>query len=147
MTEPTSTISDYFVALERLKAGQSVYVARGTRITNDAVALEAGRGKGTIKKSRPVFAALIEAIDAAAVAQTNASPDQLKKVQLERVKDTANQHRNDLDAALGSLVARLAEVHDLKKQVTALQSEVQTLTERLTQVSTGKVVKLKPALV
>lgn len=146
MTEPTQAISDYFAALERLKAGRPLHVARGTRITNDAVALEAGRGKGTIKKSRPVFSALIEAIDTAAEAQANASPEQQKKVQLERVKGTANQHRNDLDAALGSLVARLAEVHELKKTVRGLEDQVQELTDRLARVSKEKIVKLKPAL-
>jgi polyhydroxyalkanoate synthesis regulator phasin len=145
MTEPTQAITDYFAALERLQAGRPVRVSKGTRITNDAVALEAGRGKGTIKKSRPVFAALIEAIDVAADAQANASPEQLKNAQLQRVKGTANQQRLELDAALGSLVARYAEVHELKKRVASLEAEVHLLKEKLAKASSGKVVKLKVA--
>lgn len=62
-------LDDYFAALERLKKGTSKKVPKGTRITNDAVALEAGRGKGSIKKSRLVFADLIAAIEEAARAQ------------------------------------------------------------------------------
>ena len=65
-------LDDYFAALERLKKGTSKIVPKGTKITNDAVALEAGRGKGSIKKSRLVFADLIAAIDEAA--KTQASP-------------------------------------------------------------------------
>jgi hypothetical protein len=52
-------VDKYFAALERLKA-------RGEPISNDAVALEAGSGRGSIKKSRPAYAELIAAIDAAA---------------------------------------------------------------------------------
>ena len=64
-----SAIADYEEALERLKTGKPIRVAVGTRITNDAVSLEAGRGKGTIKKSRASFAKLILEIEAAAEGQ------------------------------------------------------------------------------
>jgi hypothetical protein len=56
-------LKEYFAALGRLKEGEPVNVPKGTRITNDSVSLEAGRKKGTIKKSRPIFSDLIEAID------------------------------------------------------------------------------------
>jgi hypothetical protein len=56
-------LKEYFAALGRLKEGKPVNVPKGTRITNDSVSLEAGRKKGTIKKSRPIFSDLIEAID------------------------------------------------------------------------------------
>ena len=62
----SDTLNVYFEALERLKKGRPTSVPKGTRITNDAVAIEAGRGKGSIKKSRAVFRALIEAIAQAA---------------------------------------------------------------------------------
>ncbi|SDJ55530.1 hypothetical protein SAMN04487926_16229 [Paraburkholderia steynii] len=67
----TSALTDYFEALERLKTGVPRVVPQGTRITNDAVSLEAGRGKGTIKKSRPVFADLIKAIEEATVVRSD----------------------------------------------------------------------------
>jgi hypothetical protein len=65
----TDILKDYFEALERLKREKPVNVPKGTKITNDSVSLEAGRKKGTIKRSRPIFSELIEAIDAAAKAE------------------------------------------------------------------------------
>ena len=61
-----NTLQDYFDALERLKNNKTINVPLGTKISNDAVSLEAGRKKGTIKKSRPQFAELIAKIDTAA---------------------------------------------------------------------------------
>lgn len=112
------SICDYFDALERLKEGKPVVVPKGTKITNDAVALEAGRGKGSIKKSRSVFADLIGAIDEAAKAQ--ASPEIARKDQLARLKAKVNQYRSDLDAALGRELCLLREVFELKKEIKRL---------------------------
>ena len=61
----TSQVSKYFEALERLKG-------RGAPINNDAVAIEAGSGRGSIKKSRLAYAELIAAIDLAATEQAEA---------------------------------------------------------------------------
>lgn len=144
MTQPTQALSEYFEALARLRVGRPIHVRKGTKITNDAVALEAGRGKGSIKKSRSAFTALIQAIDAATAEQASRSPEQHQKAQLEKVKSTAHQYRNDLDAAVTSLVARLYEVHELKKKVRTLEERVQTLTERLSKVSNARVQSLKP---
>ncbi len=47
-------VDKYLAALERLKA-------RREPINNDTVALEAGSGRGSIKKSRPAYAGLITA--------------------------------------------------------------------------------------
>ncbi|RXJ78764.1 hypothetical protein CRV03_01685 [Arcobacter sp. F155] len=55
-------IDDYFEALERLKNNVPIRIPKGSKINNDNVSLEAGRKKGTIKKSRPVFDELIEEI-------------------------------------------------------------------------------------
>ncbi|MEK6290834.1 MAG: hypothetical protein V4793_05485 [Paraburkholderia tropica] len=49
----SDAMTDYYAALERLKK------RKGARINNDTVAIEAGRKKGSIKKSRPLFAQLI----------------------------------------------------------------------------------------
>lgn len=58
----SETIDDYFEALERLKNNVPIRIPKGSKINNDNVSLEAGRKKGTIKKSRPVFDELIEEI-------------------------------------------------------------------------------------
>lgn len=114
----SSPLTEYFEALERLKANKPVRVGKGIRITNDSVALEAGRGKGSIKKSRTVFADLIQAIDEAAAAQTQwATTD---KVKLDKAKETTAKYREQLDAALAREVSLLYEVYTLKKQIAAL---------------------------
>lgn len=63
------TMLEYFEALDRLKRNEPIRVAKGTRISNDSVSLEANRLKGSIKKSRPIFSKLIEAISTAAAEQ------------------------------------------------------------------------------
>jgi hypothetical protein len=85
------TLDEYFKALDRLKKGKPLRVALGTKITNDAVSLEAGRKKGTIKKSRPVFADLIAAIQA--VVDVEPSPQEIQKEQLSRAKAEAEKYR------------------------------------------------------
>ena len=59
-----SALNEYYAALERLKANKPTLLPKGSAINNDTVALEAGRKRGSIKKSRHV--ALVEAIDLAA---------------------------------------------------------------------------------
>lgn len=108
----------YFAALERLKKRISAVVPKGTKITNDAVALEAGRGKGSIKKSRKVFSDLIIAIDEAAAEQ--AKPKNEQKVRFEKAKGTAEQLRRELEAALGREVSLLLELFETKKELAKL---------------------------
>ena len=47
-----SALNDYYAALERLKANKPEVLPKGSAINNDTVALEAGRKRGSIKKSR-----------------------------------------------------------------------------------------------
>lgn len=65
-------LQEYFAALDRLIVNKPINVRKGSKITNDTVSLEAGRKKGTIKKSRPIFKELIDAISAAAKVQSTA---------------------------------------------------------------------------
>mgnify|MGYP000194508144 CR=1 FL=1 len=100
-------LKDYFEALERLKKGKPTNVPKGTRITNDSVSLEAGRKKGTIKKSRPIFSDLIEAIDAAAKAEAK----QVKNSKANPAKARAGvpvirKIRNQPKAVMASRAAR-----------------------------------------
>lgn len=114
----TQLLADYFDALSRLKTGRPIHVPKGTKITNDAVSLEAGRGKGSIKKSRPVFADLIQAIDAAAAEQSKGSNQQ--KERLDKAKLSADQYRLELEAALAREVSLLYELYEVKKQLAQL---------------------------
>ena len=114
-------LDEYFAALERLKKGRPTLVSKGMKITNDAVALEAGRGKGSIKKSRPVFADLIHAIDAAAVAQARPKNEQSERAN--RTKTAAAQCRHELDASLAREISLLYELYDVKKKLARLTGE------------------------
>lgn len=96
-------LNDYFEALERLKKGKPVNVPKGTKITNDSVSLEAGRKKGTIKKSRPIFSDLIEAIDEAG--KVEAKPHDEMRGRLDEAKTEAGRYRTLWEEALAREVS------------------------------------------
>ncbi|ENS5062473.1 hypothetical protein [Vibrio cholerae] len=80
-------MQDYWDALERLKAGCPSRVPLGSSINKDTVALEAGRKRGSIKKSRSSFGKLIAAIDTAnreVDVQASQPRDLLRKVRAEK---------------------------------------------------------------
>ena len=88
-----SALDEYYAALERLRANKPTVLAKGAAINNDTVALEAGRKRGSIKKSR--HAALIEAIEQAAqeAGQNALSPAQ----QIEKAKSKTKAVRSDYE--------------------------------------------------
>lgn len=112
MTQP---LTEYFEALHRLKNDRPINIPKGTKITNDAVSLEAGRGKGSIKKSRSIFTELILAIDSASAEQSQSS--NLQKVKLEKAKISADHYRRELEAALAREVSLLFELYEVKKEL------------------------------
>lgn len=101
-----SQVDKYLAALERLKA-------RGEPINNDAVAKEAGSGKGSIKKSRPGYAALIAAIEQAALEQKQVKASTDPTPQL-RQQITLLKQR--LDSALEREICLLNEVYTLREE-------------------------------
>ncbi len=98
------SMAEYFEALDRLIKNTPLRLARGSKISKDAVALEAGRGRGSIKKSRPQFLELIDAIEKAASKQKTvaASDDDLREL--------VNQYRDLYEAALVREVSLLTEL-------------------------------------
>lgn len=106
-------LKDYFDALDRLKCGKPVNVPKGTKLTNDAVSLEAGRKKGTIKKSRPVFSGLIEAIEAAAKAESK--PQDEMRERLDQAKADAARYRALWEGALAREVSLVKELWDARE--------------------------------
>jgi hypothetical protein len=117
----SNALDDYFSALERLKQGTPHIVRKGGKITNDSVSLEAGRKKGSIKKSREQFQVLIAAIDAAAAEQSRPQREQAQR--LGKVKQTAETLRMELDAALGRELSLLVELYETKKMLSKLTGE------------------------
>ena len=99
----SSILTDYFEALERLKKGRPLSVPKGSKITNDNVSMEAGRRKGTIKKGRPVFKVLIDAIEAAATAQ--AQPKSTAKAVLDAAKADTAKYRALWEESMGREVS------------------------------------------
>lgn len=103
-------LGEYFAALERLKIGRPVNVPKGTRITNDSVSLEAGRKKGTIKKSRAVFSDLIKAIDEAAKSQSK--PHDEVQARLDATKAEVARYRALWEEALAREVSLVRQLWD-----------------------------------
>ena len=103
-------LEEYFEALERLKSGKTVIMPKGARIANDCVSLEAGRKKGTIKKSRPIFAELIKAIDAAKEEESN--PEDEIRVRLDAARAEVTRYRTLWEGALAREVSLLKQLWD-----------------------------------
>ena len=104
-------VDKYFAALQRL-------VDRDVPINNDSVALEAGSGRGSIKKSRGVYAELIEAIDLAEKARGQT------KVETDPAPALRNEIQNlmrRLDEALEREICLLDEVYTLREEVRQLK--------------------------
>lgn len=121
-----SALNDYFTALERLKANQPNILPKGSAINNDTVALEAGRKRGSIKKSR--HAALVAAIELAAkkAGQHEITPLQhveKAKNKIKAVKSDYEQLKQDYEKALEVNNALLLEVFELRRKVRGLTSE------------------------
>ena len=115
-------LQDYFDALERLKNDKPVNVPKGSKITNDSVSQEAGRKKGTIKKSRPIFSDLIEAINAASTEVSK--PRDAMKERLGDAKRETEKYRKLWEEALCrevSLVKQLWDEREVRaKEMAAL---------------------------
>jgi hypothetical protein len=117
----SSVLEEYRAALERLKEGRPNLVPPGTRITNDAVALEAGRAKGSIKKSRAVFASLIAEIDAASSAQVR--PGDKSSAAATAARADAKHFRKLWEEALEREVSLLMELIEARKKIASLTGE------------------------
>lgn len=107
-------IEDYREALERLKKGRPINVRKGIPISNDSVSLEAGRKKGTIKRSRPIFAKLITEIDAAAREQPN--PKDAQEARIRALRADVQRYRNLWEEALTREVCLLKQLWDERKE-------------------------------
>lgn len=114
MSNKLDCSGDYYEALKRLQKNRPRIVAKDTRITNDAVSLEAGRGKGSIKRGRVAFANLIAAIEAAQSKQ----PSEAAEAFGPRLR--GDDLRILLDAALAREVSLLMENFELKRQLARL---------------------------
>ena len=114
-----SALNEYYAALERLKANKPTILSKGSAINNDTVALEAGRKRGSIKKSRHTV--LIDAIEQAAqqVEKNKQSPTQrVKKAKskTKAVKTDYEQLKEDYEKLLEKANSLLLENFELKQK-------------------------------
>lgn len=109
---------EYFEALDRLKRNQPIRVPKGSKISNDTASIEANRGKGSIKKSRALFADLIVAIDAVAANQATPYADQQLKIA--KVRGQADKYRALYEEAIAREVSLLKENFGLKRELQRL---------------------------
>ena len=115
-----SASNDYYAALERLKANKPIILPKGSAINNDTVALEAGRKRGSIKKSR--HAALVQAIELAAqqAGQNVLSPTQQieqAKSRTKAVKSDYEQLQEDYEILLEKCTSLLMENFELRQKM------------------------------
>ena len=110
-------MAEYFSALERLSKNVPIRVASGSRISKDTVALEAGRGRGSIKKSRSQFVDLIEAIERAAVKNKNISEGGDNSI-----SEEARKYRELYEAALVREVSLLVELTKVRAELAKASS-------------------------
>lgn len=114
-----SALNEYYAALERLKANQPTVLPKGSAINNDTVALEAGRKRGSIKKSR--YTALVAAISQAANEAGQNVPSATQQIDQARnktkaVKSDYEQLKEDYEKLLEKCNSLLLENFELKQK-------------------------------
>lgn len=114
-----SVLKDYFDALERLKKNSPVIIPKGSKISNDTVALEAGRGRGSIKKSRELFTDLITEIENAS--KTNSSKSQSVSDIHNKTKEDRARYKLLYEESLGRELSMLHEIDQLKSEIKDLK--------------------------
>lgn len=121
-----NAIHEYRSALQRLIENSPKILPKGSSINNDTVALEAGRKRGSIKKSRAEHAELILDIKAAALnpKEVKDEPNSLKAEKQKRLKIAAVEQRDNFrekyEHALTKIVSLEYENYYLKKQLAEL---------------------------
>jgi hypothetical protein len=122
-----SALENYMTALHRLIAGKPQNVQKGSAINKDTVALEAGRKRGSIKKSREEHAELIAAIEAASAAEQEASgPTAAQNAEKQKALKKAAQvqlgsFKENYESALMKIVSLVHENHMLKQRIRELE--------------------------
>ncbi|SDT96131.1 hypothetical protein [Geopseudomonas guangdongensis] len=130
-----SAVDNYRAALRRLIEGKPKSVPKGSAINKDTVALEAGRKRGSIKKSRAEHAELIAEIEAAAAAvqqessRLSASEDAKKQRALKQAaKDQLNVFKAEYELALQEIATLAQENYSLQHENDSLKQKISEIT-------------------
>lgn len=114
-------LAEYYDALDRLIQNKPIRVSKSAKINNDNVALEAGRKKGSIKKSRPVYEDLITAIKVAnEKARTNTDQDKIRYI---KAKEDSYKYKALWEKSLAREISLIHENAELKAQLKKLSKQ------------------------
>jgi hypothetical protein len=116
-------IKHYEAALQRLIDNVPIKVSPGTKITNDSVALEAGRNKGSIKKTRSCFDQLIPKIKAARAKQQQEDSAKPNRSAQKLFKDLYHE-------SLARELMLISQIDELEKDLSALSNVTNIATKK-----------------
>jgi len=116
------SINDYWDALNRLKKNTPKRVPIGSKINKDTVSLEAGRKRGSIKKSRNGFSDLISEIEKASNACTRPKSD--LALTIKRIKSEKHDYREKYHQSLNREIMLLNRIAELEKKLNKLSNVV-----------------------
>ena len=116
-----SMIDEYYKALDRLIQNKPINVPIGTKINNDTVALEAGRKRSSIKKSREIFSDLIDEIDK--ISQEKEFPEKENKLKIEKLKNKANDYRTLYEEVLNRELMLIERIKFLESELEKFKSK------------------------
>ena len=125
----SKTLKNFYDALQRLIDGKPKVITGTYSINNDTVALEAGRKRGTIKKSRPELAELIVAITEAEAVRTGKSENtkiDIRDIKLQEAQDRIKELENELSEVKDKYKKQLAQLNILSFRNLQLHREVQS---------------------
>ncbi|KAF4558717.1 hypothetical protein [Pseudomonas sp. CES] len=121
-----SASEEYHAALQRIIQNKPINIAKGSSINKDTVALEAGRKRGSIKKSRAEHSKIISEIEIAAKnTATQAKPSPIQEIKKHKIQKKSallkfEQLKMDYELALAKIVSLEYENHTLKLKIKTL---------------------------
>ena len=110
-----AAIDEYFEALDRLKKNTPIRLPKGTTISKDTVAMEAGRKRSSIKRSRTVFVPLIAEIESV-IANQHSSKHQVRN-SIVKVKADRDRYQLLYHQALNRELMLAKRLFALEKQL------------------------------
>lgn len=110
-------LTEYYEALDRLIKNKPIRVPKSAKINNDNVALEAGRKKGTIKKSRPIYKDLISSIKIANEKIKTDENQDLSKIKYMKFKEESYKYKILWEESLAREISLIHEIAELKAKL------------------------------
>lgn len=110
-----NTLDDYYKALRRLVNNTPINVPKNTKINNDTVAIEAGRRRGSIKKSREIFSDLISEIER--VSQNVKNEDKELKNRIIKYKNKAQKYKELYEESLNRELMLIERIKELEIKI------------------------------